>query len=46
MSVKDFVNKLKPKAQNCCSVEIEEKKSEERKIVKIKNSCRLIVMHS
>lgn len=28
MSVKDFVNKLKPKAQDCCSVEIEEKKPE------------------
>ncbi|MFD2831209.1 alcohol dehydrogenase [Corticicoccus populi] len=30
MSVKDFVNKLKPKAQNCCSVEIEEKKTDEK----------------
>lgn len=28
MGVKDFVNKLKPKEQSCCSVEIEEKKTE------------------
>lgn len=28
MGVRDFVNKLKPKEQSCCSVEIEEKKTE------------------
>lgn len=28
MGMKDFVNKLKPKEQSCCSVEIEEKKPE------------------
>ncbi|WP_020006650.1 hypothetical protein [Salinicoccus albus] len=28
MGVKDFVDKLKPKEQSCCSVEIEEKKTE------------------
>lgn len=28
MSVKDLFNKIKPKEQSCCSVEIEEKKPE------------------
>lgn len=28
MGVKDLLNKIKPKEQSCCSVEIEEKKPE------------------
>lgn len=28
MGVKDLFNKIKPKEQSCCSVEIEEKKPE------------------
>ncbi len=30
MGVKDLIDKIKPKGQSCCSVEIEEKQTEKK----------------
>ncbi|MFQ3845431.1 alcohol dehydrogenase [Staphylococcus pseudoxylosus] len=41
MGIKDVLNKLKPKDQECCSVEIEESKDvkEEKEEKKENNKC-------